>query len=156
MERRVYLRTVISVSWHHKNPTKLVSLVQSRHHHHFIKMELVLTITSLNHEWPLTGNHYSMFWLAISCLLHCWRLYLWWLALPVVQYVIHSMIYSHPEIADILFTWLHYIIFSCSVNVYMYYSRCKKKSTFDVGMCRYITIICNGLLLTTDDTIWKK
>jgi hypothetical protein len=33
MERHVYPQTVVSVSWHFKNPTEQVGLVQSRHHH---------------------------------------------------------------------------------------------------------------------------
>ena len=31
------MSTVVSVSWHYKNPTKHVSLVQSRRHYHLIK-----------------------------------------------------------------------------------------------------------------------
>ena len=31
------MSTVVSVSWHYKNPTKRVSLVQSRRHYHLIK-----------------------------------------------------------------------------------------------------------------------
>jgi hypothetical protein len=35
--RHVYPQTVVSVSWHYKNPTKLVDLVQSGPHHHHIE-----------------------------------------------------------------------------------------------------------------------
>jgi hypothetical protein len=34
--RHVYPRTVVSVCYHHKNPTKRVGLVQSGPHHYFI------------------------------------------------------------------------------------------------------------------------
>jgi hypothetical protein len=35
--RHVYLRTVVSVSQHYKNPTKRDCLVQSGPHHHLIE-----------------------------------------------------------------------------------------------------------------------
>ena len=38
MERHVYPRTVVSVSYHYKNPTKRVDLAQSGPHHHLIKL----------------------------------------------------------------------------------------------------------------------
>jgi len=34
--RNVYPQTVVSVSYHYENPTKLVGLVQSGHHYHLI------------------------------------------------------------------------------------------------------------------------
>jgi hypothetical protein len=37
VERHFYPRTVISVSYHYKNPTKGVGLVQSGPRHHFIE-----------------------------------------------------------------------------------------------------------------------
>jgi len=36
--RHVYPQTVVSVSWHYKNPIKCVGLVQSGPHHHLIEM----------------------------------------------------------------------------------------------------------------------
>jgi len=36
-ERYVYPRTVVSVSYHYKNPTKRVGLVQSGSHNHLIE-----------------------------------------------------------------------------------------------------------------------
>jgi hypothetical protein len=41
--RHVYQQTVVSVSWHHKNPTKRVGLVQSRPHH-LIENKFVLAM----------------------------------------------------------------------------------------------------------------
>ena len=35
--RHVYPLTVVSVSWHYKNPTQRVGLVQSGLHHHLIR-----------------------------------------------------------------------------------------------------------------------
>ena len=37
MGQNVYPQTVVSVSWHYKNPTKRVGLVQGGFHHHLIK-----------------------------------------------------------------------------------------------------------------------
>ena len=37
VERHVYPRTVVSVSYHYKHPTKRVGLVQSGPYHHFIE-----------------------------------------------------------------------------------------------------------------------
>ena len=31
-------KTVVSVSWHYKNPTRHIGLVQSRHQHHLIEI----------------------------------------------------------------------------------------------------------------------
>ena len=32
-------RTVVSLNWHHENPSKRVGLIQSGPHHHLIKNE---------------------------------------------------------------------------------------------------------------------
>jgi hypothetical protein len=40
--RHVYSRTVVSVSYHYKNPTKCAGLVQSGPHHHFIDKDNTL------------------------------------------------------------------------------------------------------------------
>jgi len=40
VERYVYPRTVVSVSYHYKNSNKRVVLVQSRHHYHLIECNL--------------------------------------------------------------------------------------------------------------------
>ena len=37
LEQHVYQWTVVSASWHYKNPTKHVGLAQSGHHHHLIE-----------------------------------------------------------------------------------------------------------------------
>jgi len=42
--QHVYPWTVVSVSWHYKNPAKRFGLVQSGPHHHFIENELVLAM----------------------------------------------------------------------------------------------------------------
>ena len=42
--RHVYLRTVVSVSLHYKNPTKHVGLVQNGPHHHLIENLPVFTM----------------------------------------------------------------------------------------------------------------
>ena len=38
LERYVYLRTVVSVRYHYKDPIKHVDLVQSGHHYHFTEV----------------------------------------------------------------------------------------------------------------------
>ena len=45
--QHVYLQSVVSVSQHYKNPTKHVGLVQSGHHSHHSKLQLVLTLIQL-------------------------------------------------------------------------------------------------------------
>jgi hypothetical protein len=40
MEQYVYPRTVVSVSWHYKNPTKSVGLEQSGYQYHLIEYKL--------------------------------------------------------------------------------------------------------------------
>ena len=54
MERHVYCMTVVSVSWHNKNPKMLDGLVQSEHHHHLIKFNLIspwkITVLVLNNS----------------------------------------------------------------------------------------------------------
>ena len=44
--KHVYTRTVVSVSWHYKNLTKRLGLVQSgpHHHHHLIENYFVLAM----------------------------------------------------------------------------------------------------------------
>ena len=42
MERHVYPRNVVSVSWHYKNPTRRVGLEQYGPHHQFISLKINL------------------------------------------------------------------------------------------------------------------
>ena len=61
-------RTVFSKSQHYKNPTKLVGLVQSRHHLHHIDMLFVFTMIQLqNCPFDVTNNNYLLTHSSIKC-----------------------------------------------------------------------------------------
>ena len=61
-------RTVVSKSQHYKNQTKLVGLVQSRHHLHHIDMLFVLTMIQLqNCPFGVTNNNYLLTHSSIKC-----------------------------------------------------------------------------------------
>jgi len=44
VEQHVYPLTVVSVSYHYKDPIKRVGLVQSRHHHHHYFIECIVLV----------------------------------------------------------------------------------------------------------------
>jgi hypothetical protein len=44
MGQPMYLRTIVSVFYHYKNPTKRIDVVESGHHHHLMEMLLVLSM----------------------------------------------------------------------------------------------------------------
>jgi len=62
VERHVYSRTVVSVSYHYKNPTKRSDLVQRVHHHrhYLIKFNLVSLWYSLAIVHLALSNNHSL------------------------------------------------------------------------------------------------